>query len=166
MLQFNVQSLLDREGKTRYWLVKQMGTDYATVNKICDNASKSVRIDTLERLMKALDCEVQDLFTEAALCMPVKSVAHVGQQRNMARTLDGDGQLTLMESAGTGNAAGNDLRALGNVLAQAGDVFIVNVVDTVHAEAANLLAASTGAATTAILTVSVERHGVFLLVSK
>ena len=37
---------------------------YATVNKICDNASKSVRIDTLERLMKALDCEVQDLFTE------------------------------------------------------------------------------------------------------
>ena len=63
MLQFNVQSLLDREGKT-YWLVKQMGTDYATVNKICDNASKSVRIDTLERLMKALDCEVQDLFTE------------------------------------------------------------------------------------------------------
>ena len=84
----------------------------------------------------------------AALCMPVKSVAHVGQQRNMARTLDGDGQLTLMESAGTGNAAGNDLRALGNVLAQAGDVFIVNVVDTVHAEAANLLAASTGAATT------------------
>ncbi|WP_282146810.1 helix-turn-helix transcriptional regulator [Ruthenibacterium lactatiformans] len=58
------KSLLDREGKTRYWLVKQMGTDYATVNKICDNASKSVRIDTLERLMKALDCEVQDLFTE------------------------------------------------------------------------------------------------------
>ena len=41
-----------------------MGTDYAPVNKICDNASKSVRIDTLERLMKALDCEVQDLFTE------------------------------------------------------------------------------------------------------
>jgi len=37
MLQFDVQSLLDREGKTRYWLVKQM---------------------------EALDCEVQDLFTE------------------------------------------------------------------------------------------------------
>ena len=62
--QFNVQALLDKKDKTRYWLVKQMGTDYATVNKICDNASKSVRIDTLERLMKALDCEVQDLFTE------------------------------------------------------------------------------------------------------
>ena len=57
MLQFNVQALLDKKDKTRYWLVKQMGTDYATVNKICDNASKSVRIDTLERLMKALDCE-------------------------------------------------------------------------------------------------------------
>ena len=44
MLQFNVQALLDKKDKTRYWLVKQMGTDYATVNKICDNASKSVRI--------------------------------------------------------------------------------------------------------------------------
>ena len=64
MLQFNVQALLDKKDKTRYWLGKQMGTDYATVHQICDNASKSVRIDTLERLMKALDCEVQDLFTE------------------------------------------------------------------------------------------------------
>lgn len=45
-------------------LFEKQQTDYATVNKICDNASKSVRIDTLERLMKALDCEVQDLFTE------------------------------------------------------------------------------------------------------
>ena len=63
MSNFILQST-DKKDKTRYWLVKQMGTDYATVNKICDNASKSVRIDTLERLMKALDCEVQDLFTE------------------------------------------------------------------------------------------------------
>ena len=60
----NFQALLDKKDKTRDWLVKQMGTDYATVNKICDNASKAVRIDPLERLMKALDCEVQDLFTE------------------------------------------------------------------------------------------------------
>lgn len=46
MLQFNVQSLLDREGKTRYWLVKQMGTDYATVNKICDNAPANLCVST------------------------------------------------------------------------------------------------------------------------
>ena len=37
MLRFNVQCLLEQRGKTRYWLVKQMHTDYATLNKICDN---------------------------------------------------------------------------------------------------------------------------------
>lgn len=63
LLRFNIQALLDREGKTRYWLVKQMETDYATVNKICDNISKAVRLDILNRLMQALGCEVQDLFT-------------------------------------------------------------------------------------------------------
>lgn len=62
MLRFKVQRLLEQRGKTRYWLVKQMHTDYATLNKICDNESKSIRLDTLERLTKALGCTVQDLF--------------------------------------------------------------------------------------------------------
>lgn len=58
MLRFNVQQLLEQRGETRYWLVKQMHTNYATMNKICDNVSKAVRLDTLERLTKALDCTV------------------------------------------------------------------------------------------------------------
>ena len=87
MLQFNVQALLDKKDKTRYWLVKQMGTDYATVNKICDNASKSVRIDTLERLMKALDCEVQDLFTEegTSAARAAKRLCFRAKQKRAAR---------------------------------------------------------------------------------
>lgn len=64
MLHFNVQKLLKEKGKTRYWLVKQMGTNYPTVNKICDDESKSIRLDTLEKLMKVLDCRIEDLFTE------------------------------------------------------------------------------------------------------
>lgn len=64
MLRFNVQTLLDEQNKTRYWLVKRMNTDYATVNKICDNESKAIRLGTMERLMKALDCKLEDLFVE------------------------------------------------------------------------------------------------------
>jgi len=64
MLSFNVQYLLEKHGRTRYWLVKQMGTDYATVNKICDNMSKSIRLDTIEKLMKAFDCNIEDIFID------------------------------------------------------------------------------------------------------
>lgn len=64
MLQFNVQNLLDRAGKTRYWLVKQMNSDYATINRICDNHGKSVRFDTLEKLMQIFDCPVSDILVE------------------------------------------------------------------------------------------------------
>ncbi len=49
-----------------------------------------------------------------------KLVADVGHQSHIAGTLDGNRQLTLMESAGTGHTAGNDLSALAHVLAQAG----------------------------------------------
>ena len=59
----------------------------------------------------------------------------------MARTLDGHRQLALMEGAGAGDAAGNNLRALGHILAQTGDIFIVDVLDAVHAQAAHLFAA-------------------------
>ena len=107
------------------------------MNKICDNASKSARIDTLERLMKALTAGAGPVYGRMNIsrsggktpgCFrankkgrtvltvrPLYAVVisrYVGQQRNMARTLDGDGQLTLMESAQVPvTRRGNDLRA-------------------------------------------------------
>ena len=68
-------------------------------------------------------------------------VADVGHQSHVAGTLDGNRQLTLMESAGTGHTAGNDLGALAHVLAQAGQILVIDVLDAVNAEGANLLAA-------------------------
>ena len=50
----------------------------------------------------------------------------------LAGTLDGNRQLTLMESAGTGHTAGNDLGALAHVLAQAGQILVINVINAVE----------------------------------
>ena len=47
-----------------------------------------------------------------------------------------------MISAGAGHAAGNDLGTLAHILAQAGQILVINVVNAVNAEAANLLAAT------------------------
>ena len=49
-------------------------------------------------------------------------VADVGHQGNVTSTLDGHGQGALMESAGAGHTAGNDLCTLRNVLTQTGHV--------------------------------------------
>lgn len=63
MIKLNVQELLDKQGKTRYWLVKEMQTTYKTVNKLCDNTLTGLQMETIEKLCKILKCEPNDLFT-------------------------------------------------------------------------------------------------------
>ena len=63
MINMNVQQLLDKKGKTRYWLVKQMQTTYKTVNKICDNTLTGLQLETIEKLCQILECTPDDLFT-------------------------------------------------------------------------------------------------------
>jgi len=69
-------------------------------------------------------------------------VADIGEQRKMSGTFDGDGELTLMLSAGTGNAAGNDFRSLRQASSQFRDIFVVaDVLDFIGTESANLFTA-------------------------
>lgn len=70
---------------------------------------------------------------------PLKSIADVRHKSHMASTLDSNGQLALMESASAGDAAGNDFGTLADVFAQAGQILVINAVDAINAEAANLL---------------------------
>ena len=58
----NVQNLLNKKGKTRYWLVKEMQTTYKTVNKLCDNTLTGLQLETIEQLCEILDCTPNDLF--------------------------------------------------------------------------------------------------------
>ena len=58
----------------------------------------------------------------------------------MACALDGYGQLTLMTSAGAGYTAGNDLSAFGKVLTQTGNILVVDFLNSIYTESANLSA--------------------------
>ncbi len=62
MIKMNIQNLLDKKGKTRYWLVKEMQTTYKTVNKLCDNTLTGLQLETIEKLCKIFDCLPGDLF--------------------------------------------------------------------------------------------------------
>jgi len=62
VIKLNVQSLLDSKRKTRYWLVKQMDSNYETINRLCDNHAVALQLETIGKLCKILECTPNDLF--------------------------------------------------------------------------------------------------------
>ena len=60
----------------------------------------------------------------------------------MASSLYSDGQLTLMKSTSTGNSSGKDLRALAYALLKSGNILVIDVLDLVGTETANLSVSS------------------------
>src|SRR5580704_965931 len=59
-------------------------------------------------------------------CMAVLLLHDVGQQRHEAGALDGVGQNALLLVADRGDAAGNDLAALGNIALQELHILVVD----------------------------------------
>jgi len=63
MIKLNVQELLDSRGETRYWLVKKLESNYETVNRLCNNQSVALQLETLEKLCNVFECTPNDLIT-------------------------------------------------------------------------------------------------------
>jgi len=62
MLTLNVLELLQRRGKTKYWLYKQLGMSYQNFNKMINNQTSSIRYENIEALCQILECTPNDLF--------------------------------------------------------------------------------------------------------
>ena len=62
MIKLTVMELLNNKNRSKYWLVKQMQTDYNSVNKLWNNYVTSLHLETIEKLCKILECEPTDLF--------------------------------------------------------------------------------------------------------
>ncbi|MCL2369019.1 MAG: helix-turn-helix transcriptional regulator [Oscillospiraceae bacterium] len=62
MVYLNLEKLLKEKGKSKYWLVQELGSNYTVVNKMIANDTSSMRFDTMEKLCKLLDCTPNDLF--------------------------------------------------------------------------------------------------------
>lgn len=80
------------------------------------------------------------------------SVRSVGHKCNVASTLDSCGELSLMLCASTGYTARKNLRSVGSVLTELVYIFVVDALNFIYAEGANLLAAlSVGASVSLIV---------------
>lgn len=65
MLKLNVIELLEKKGKTKYWLYNQLDMSYTNFNNIVSNKTKSIKYENIEKFCKILDCEPNDLFKKS-----------------------------------------------------------------------------------------------------
>ena len=62
MVKLRVTELLEQQGKTKYWLYKQLGMSYQNFSRMIGNQTKSIRYENIETLCLLLNCTPNDLF--------------------------------------------------------------------------------------------------------
>lgn len=62
MVRLNVLPLLEKNGKTKYWLYKQLGMSYQNFNRMVNNETSSIRLERIEILCQLLNCTPNELF--------------------------------------------------------------------------------------------------------
>ena len=62
MVKLNALKLLENNGKTKYWLYKQLGMSYQNFNKMINNQTKSIRYENIETICLLLECTPNELF--------------------------------------------------------------------------------------------------------
>ena len=62
MIKLDVLRILEEQGKTKYWLYKQLGMSYQNFSKMVNNQTKSIRYENIETLCLLLNCTPNDLF--------------------------------------------------------------------------------------------------------
>jgi len=63
MVKVNIEELLKKKGKSKYWLCNQMNITSRNLNKIILGLTKSISFKYVEEFCKYLDCSPNDLFT-------------------------------------------------------------------------------------------------------
>ena len=66
MIKLNVLAVLEKVGKSKYWLFNELNKyepmSYTNFNNIVENKTKSIKYDNIDKFCKILDCEPNDLF--------------------------------------------------------------------------------------------------------
>lgn len=63
MIKLNALELLEKRGKTKYWLYRQLGMSYQNFSKMINNETSSIKYANIENLCLLLDCTPNELFT-------------------------------------------------------------------------------------------------------
>lgn len=64
MYKLNLKNILDQKSKSQYWLSKQTGIARNNISKIYHGQTNTIRLDSLYKICKALDCTPNDIICE------------------------------------------------------------------------------------------------------
>lgn len=62
MIKLDVLRILEEQGKTKYWLYKQLGMSYQNFNRMVNNQTRSVSYENIEAMCLLLKCTPNDLL--------------------------------------------------------------------------------------------------------
>ena len=61
-VELNLKLLMDRNNRTKYWLVKKLETDYRFATKLIENETKSITFQMIGKLCEIFECTPNELF--------------------------------------------------------------------------------------------------------
>lgn len=62
VIRLDILRILEKQGRTKYWLYKQLGMSYQNFNRMVNNETKSIRYENIETMCLLLNCTPNDLF--------------------------------------------------------------------------------------------------------
>ncbi len=62
MIRLMALELLEKKGKSKYWLFKQLGMSYQNFNKMINNETRSIQYENIETLCLLLECTPNELL--------------------------------------------------------------------------------------------------------
>ena len=62
VIRLDVLRILEKQGRTKYWLYKQLGMSYQNFNRMVNNETKSIRYENIETMCLLLNCTPKELF--------------------------------------------------------------------------------------------------------
>ncbi len=62
MIKLNALALLEKQGKTKYWLYKQLGMSYQNFSRMIHNQTKSIQYENIEAMCQLLECTPNELL--------------------------------------------------------------------------------------------------------
>ena len=62
MIKLDVLNLLEKNGKTKYWLYNQLGMSYQNFSRMINNETKSIQYENIDALCQIFNCTPNELF--------------------------------------------------------------------------------------------------------
>ena len=62
MIKLDVLNLLEKNGKTKYWLYKQLGMSYHNFSRMINNETKSIQYENIDALCQIFNCTPNEIF--------------------------------------------------------------------------------------------------------